>query len=191
MGGLLRHKSVATQRFTHFAHSHGMDSQLTRKQLADIERTQRDVEALKRMRGNNGIFVQFLQGIPQISFNGNAGGSGTQVIYVKITGRSGTKYSFEQYEPNSSGSPTIVTGGVTGTTSVGYLQDIAGFADSGLINLYTWAVASATIPGTWVMGPWKKYTERHVDSITSTCGTGGVVTTTLSYTDTVRYYIGG
>lgn len=168
-----------------------MNDGLTRKQLTDIQRTQDDVALLKRMKGNNGIFVQFLGGIPQISFNGNAGGTGTQVIYVKITSHSSGHYGFSQYEPSGIGAPTLVTGGITGTTSTGYLQDIAGFADSGLINKYTWAVASTTIPGTWIMGPWKKTTV--VTDVTGGSGTcvGTDISITITKTTTTIYYIGG
>lgn len=178
-----------------------MDSQLTRKQLADIQRTQQDVALLKRMKGNNGIFVQFLGGIPQISFNGATGTGTGNAIYVKITGRSGTKYSFAQYEPNTSGSPTLVDGGESGTTSEGYLQDIAGFADDGIINKYAIAIPSTTIPGTWIMGPWKKQvittTVQGSISVASSCNPEtGVITNTVTQGDpTVTtytlYYIGG
>lgn len=133
-------------------------------------------------------FGGYSHGIANVMPVGGTGTGGTGgSFYAKITGRSGTRYALTRYEPNSSGVPTVVTDGVTHTTSVGYVQDIAGFADDGLIGLYAWVTPSTTVAGTWVMGPWVKYTERKVTGIT--CNVDNTVT--LTYTDTVRYYIGG
>lgn len=124
------------------------------------------------------------------------------VIYVEITGRSGNKYSFVQTEPNASGSATAVTpDGITGSTTLGYLQDVGGFADDGLIGKLTWAVRSTTVTDTWIMGPWKKHVFVTVTPgaihVSSTCDSNtGDITNVVTQDDSTvtyysHYYIGG
>lgn len=126
---------------------------------------------------------------------------GAAGAYVKITAHTSGKYGFSEYYPNSSGTPTIVTGGLTGTVSAGYLQDIQGFADSGLINKFCQILPNKSIPGCWVMGPWNKKiltdTVAGAITISSTCNPEtGAITNVVSQADptvtsTTIYFIGG
>lgn len=127
-------------------------------------------------------------------------GNSNGATYVKITGHSSGKYAFSEYYPDSSGTPTIVSGGLSGTTSVGYLQDVAGFADSGLINKYCLIIPNKSNPGCWVMGPWVKKTLTDTVpgsiSISSSCNSEtGEITNVVTQgastvTSTTIYYIG-
>lgn len=128
-------------------------------------------------------------------------GSNSASVYVKITAHTSGKYAFSEYAPSAGGTPTLVTGGLTGTVSAGYLQDIQGFADSGLINKFCQILPNPSLPGCWIMGPWVKKiltdTVAGAITISSTCNPEtGSITNVVSQADptvtsTTIYYIGG
>lgn len=83
-------------------------------------------------------------------------GSGSGPIYARITGRSGGYYAFEQVTRTAGGVFAVVStgsGGIAGTTSSGYAQDIGGIANDVLINQVFLLVPNPTVPGTWLFGP--------------------------------------
>lgn len=85
---------------------------------------------------------------------GSSGGGGS--IYARLTGRSSGKYSFVQVTRNSSGTYIDVPSGITGSTSVGYAQDIGGYAGDILFtptNLPFLLTPNPTEIGTWLFGP--------------------------------------
>jgi len=83
-------------------------------------------------------------------------GTATGPIYARITGRSGGKYSFVQVTRDSSGTYIDVPSGITGSTAVGYAQDIGGIANDILFtptNLPFLLTPNPTELGTWLFGP--------------------------------------
>ena len=93
------------------------------------------------------------------SLTGAVGGilsGGVSSIYARITGNASKRYSFVQVAVNASDAVVDVTGGVTGSTTVGYALDIGG----GSTALHTPApalvvlmVPNPLVAGTWLFGP--------------------------------------
>lgn len=80
-------------------------------------------------------------------------------IYAKLTARAGSQYAFSQVDGNDA----IVTGGTTGTTTVGAAFDIEGAADNALVGatvlLWPYKASASIYPSdntTWAFGPYKK-----------------------------------
>ncbi len=136
-------------------------------------------------------------------------------IFGEITGRATvtgqtTRYSYTEKAVDASGATVSVAGGesstiTSGAIATGYVQDIGGMADNGLIGFRCVMVDNPTVPGTRTMGKWIKWTERRVTGTGTGTGTGELVCNdpppggtvsvdldlTVGYTEVVHFYIGG
>ena len=127
---------------------------LTRSQLADLDKLKRDVAALMRLGVSGGLTLTRGPGGQMVL--GGGGAAAATGFYARITGNSSKRYSFVQVGVNASDAVVDVTGGVTGSTSVGYALDIGGGSAAlhtpapALVVLMT---ANPVVPGTWLFGP--------------------------------------